>query len=226
MFCLPTIEKHYFFRFIGNTTSGGSGNRYPFQFGNGSTSGIGAGLSSFMRSTSAGLESMLSGANSLDPIAELLSQLTGVRRAAASSHSTNLQLQQLQAQLNREREHLQSQTVASLASGGGGASRHHHHHSLGHHLFSNSSSNKLNPFNSIKNLANAHGTHGSVSATQASNAAAAAASQTASNLTNAMTNEILELQQNLFLQPLSNNSRDPRYLLSKFDLLLLLLTHF
>ncbi len=206
--------------------SSGSG-RYALQFGNGSSSGIGSGLSSFMRSTSAGLESMLSGANSMDPIAELLSQLTGVRRAAASSQSTNLQLQQLQAQLNREREHLQNQSASLAAAaaaagstGIGGSRAGHQHHSLGHHLFSSSggsgsNASKTNPFNSIKNMSNAPH-HGSVSAAQASNAAAAAASQTASNLTNAMHNQILELPQNLFLQPVLNNSRDSRYLLAKY----------
>ena len=55
----------------------------------------------------------------------------------------------------------------------------------------------------------------SVSAAQASSAAQAAASQTQSNLTQAMTNESLELPQNLFLQPLVNSCRDTRYLLTK-----------
>jgi hypothetical protein len=207
---------------IGNTltTAGGSnaGSRYAYQFGNG-----GSGLSSFMRSTSAGLESMLASSNSsMDPIAELLSQLTGVRRATAASQSTNLQLQQLQAQLNREREHLQNQSASIAAAssgggGGGGGSRHHHHHTLGHHLFSASggSSNKLNPFNSIKNMGGSGLGGQTVSAAQASSAAAAAASQTQSNLTQAMTNESLELPQNLFLQPMVNNCRDARYLLTK-----------
>lgn len=202
---------------IGNTlaASGSGAGRYAYQFGNSGGGGSsGSGLSSFMRSTSAGLESMLSGAGSsgngsMDPIAELLSQLTGVRRAAATSQSTNMQLQQLQAQLNREREHLQNQAASA------GGSR-HHHHTLGHHLFSASGSgggsNKLNPFNSIKNMSGGQ----SVSAAQASSAAQAAASQTQSNLTQAMTNESLELPQNLFLQPLVNNCRDARYLLTKF----------
>jgi multidrug efflux pump subunit AcrA (membrane-fusion protein) len=168
----------------------------------------------------------------MDPIAELLSQLTGVRRANASSsssssfssQSTNLQLQQLQAQLNREREHLQSQSASLHAAA---AARHHHHHQH----FSNPKIN--NPFNSIKNMANSAGSagtttttttaaaaaaHSTLSAAQASSAAAAAASQTASNLTAAMTSEILDLPHNLFLQPLAvSNSRDSRYLLTKYD---------
>jgi hypothetical protein len=225
---------------IGNTTSTSSNSgpgRYAFQFGNGSSSS--SALSSFMRSTSAGLESILSSSGhmgsggGMDPIAELLSQLTGVRRANASSsssssfssQSTNLQLQQLQAQLNREREHLQSQSASLHAAA---AARHHHHHHQQH--FSNPKIN--NPFNSIKNMANSAGSagttttttaaaaaaHSTLSAAQASSAAAAAASQTASNLTAAMTSEILDLPHNLFLQPLAvSNSRDSRYLLTKYD---------
>ena len=81
--------------------------------------------------------------NQMDPIAELLSQLTGVRRAATSSNSTNNQLQQLQAQLNRERESLQQQSaaaavIAAATANGqstGPSTRHHHLH---HHLFSGS----------------------------------------------------------------------------------------
>ncbi len=44
-----------------------------------------------------------------------MSQLSGVRRAAASAQNTSLHLQHLQAQLSREREHLQ-QTRQNLFS--------------------------------------------------------------------------------------------------------------
>ena len=201
-----------------NTTSSNrtnlSNNRYTFQFGTGSGSNP---LSSFMRSASSGLESLGSSATSpMDPIAELLSQLTGVRRAAATAHSTNLQLQQLQAQLSRERENLQQQSAAAAvlaatnpSSTTTASTRHHFHH----HLFAGSGKSQL--INSLtKNLT---GTGASTSSTQQSNANnAAQATQTANNMTTAFTNQILELHSNALLKPLPENSRDPRFLLSKY----------
>ena len=215
-------------------------NRCTFTFGQG-VSGSNP-LSSFMRSTSSGLESLGSSATSpMDPIAELLSQLTGVRRVAATAHSTNLQLQQLQGQLNRERENLQQQqqlqhqtstssntsstttnsataaaaaatilVASQSASNTNPASRHHFHH----HLFGGSTVGKTQLINSLsKNLANA-----STNQQTAANAAAQAA-QTANNITNAFTNQILEIHGNVFLKPLPENCRDPRFLLSKYLIL-------
>ena len=188
-----------------SSSSSAAANRYAFQFGSGNpgggttSSGLGLSstnsLSSYIRSSSGGAS--LIDTNSMDPIAELLSQLTGVRRAASSSQSTNLQLQQLQAQLNRERENLQQQQQGQSSS----SSR--HHNTIGHHLFGGSNSTKINTFTS-KNLS------GQNQAGQQSNQA----NQTATNLTNTLTNQILELPANLFLQPLITN-RDSRYLLNK-----------
>ncbi len=127
-----------------NRAGGNSINRYAFQFGQSSSatnSGPNA-LSSFMRNTShpgSSIESLTSSiSNQMDPIAELLSQLTGVRRLAGSTYSASNQLQQLQQQLNRERESLQQQStsagvIAAAGSGGQGASTRHHH--MHHHLF-------------------------------------------------------------------------------------------
>jgi hypothetical protein len=70
-------------------------------------------------------------------------------------------------------------------------------------LFGGSNSTKINTFTS-KNLS------GQNQAGQQSNQA----NQTATNLTNTLTNQILELPANLFLQPLITN-RDSRYLLNK-----------
>ena len=76
-------------------------------------------------SFAAGLTSALSpstGAttrDSIDPIAELLSQLSGVRRSAPSSSSS--QLQQLQMQL--ERQQAQAQRLEQRAQAGAGTSR-------------------------------------------------------------------------------------------------------
>lgn len=76
------------------------------------------------QASSAGLTSALSpstGAttrDSIDPIAELLSQLSGVRRSAPSSSSS--QLQQLQMQL--ERQQAQAQRLEQRAQAGAGTS--------------------------------------------------------------------------------------------------------
>lgn len=89
-------------------------------------------------SSSGGLTSLSPGSrDSMDPIAELLSQLSGVRRSGGASPSqTTSQLQQLQMQLQLERQqvlnsqvgrqHLdrvprrQAQVVGSSSAGGGG----------------------------------------------------------------------------------------------------------
>lgn len=206
---------------IGNTSNrsnGGSINRFAFQFGQ-SSNGIGIGgltgtnaLSSFMRSTSggSGLETLSSSlSNQIDPIAELLSQLTGVRRAASSTNSSNTQLQQLQAQLNRERENLQQQSSAAAIISGGqsGSSNRHHHLFSTSGLGSNLSKSQL--LNSLaSNKANNQNSNNQNAANQAV--------QTANNITNAFTNQILELPSNhLFTQ--ASSTRDPRYLLSKYD---------
>nr|CAD7586894.1 unnamed protein product [Timema genevievae] len=84
-------------------------------------------------SSSGGLSSLSpSSRDSVDPIAELLSQLSGVRRSAAGQGSTPSQLQQLQMQLQLERQQAarqqlerlprrQAQTISSANSTGGGA---------------------------------------------------------------------------------------------------------
>lgn len=55
--------------------------------------------------SSGGLTSLSpSSRESVDPIAELLSQLSGVRRSASNTNSTPSQLQQLQMQLQLERQ--------------------------------------------------------------------------------------------------------------------------
>ncbi|GLG97179.1 E3 ubiquitin-protein ligase KCMF1 [Gryllus bimaculatus] len=57
--------------------------------------------------SSGGLSSLSpSSRESVDPIAELLSQLSGVRRSAAGQGSTPSQLQQLQMQLQLERQQI------------------------------------------------------------------------------------------------------------------------
>ncbi|KAJ9592826.1 hypothetical protein L9F63_015517, partial [Diploptera punctata] len=85
-------------------------------------------------SSSGGLSSLSpSSRDSVDPIAELLSQLSGVRRSAAGQGSTPSQLQQLQMQLQLERQQVraarqqlerlprrQTQTAASANSAGSG----------------------------------------------------------------------------------------------------------
>lgn len=104
----------------GSTTATSSlsnrNNTFRFQFGNSSSgTNTGSALSSFMRSASTAIDSFGSGSGgSSDPIVELLSQLTGVRRAAANAYTANLTL----AQLTRERESLQQQSSA--------VARHHH----------------------------------------------------------------------------------------------------
>lgn len=85
-------------------------------------------------SSSGGLSSLSpSSRESVDPIAELLSQLSGVRRSAAGQGSTPSQLQQLQMQLQLERQQVraarqqlerlprrQTQTASSANSAGAG----------------------------------------------------------------------------------------------------------
>lgn len=210
----------------GRVSNGSSINRYAFQFGQSNSSGGGLSnanaLSSFMRSTSsgtgAGLESLGSAlSNQMDPIAELLSQLTGVRRAVTSTNSTNNQLQQLQQQLSRERESLhQSSNAGGSGSGSAGnqgssSSRHHH---LNHHLFSGvglganlTKSQLLNSITSSKS-----NNQNSANSQNAANQAI----QTANSMTSAFSNQVLELPPNyLFTQ--STIPRDPRHLLSKYD---------
>ncbi|XP_054257243.1 E3 ubiquitin-protein ligase KCMF1-like isoform X2 [Macrosteles quadrilineatus] len=66
-------------------------------------------------SSSGGLSSLSpSSRESVDPIAELLSQLSGVRRTAATSGSTPSQLQQLQMQLQLERTQAARQQLERL----------------------------------------------------------------------------------------------------------------
>lgn len=66
---------------------------------------------SFVCSSSGGLSSLSpSSRESVDPIAELLSQLSGVRRSAAGQGSTPSQLQQLQMQLQLERQQVRVRT--------------------------------------------------------------------------------------------------------------------
>jgi hypothetical protein len=66
---------------------------------------------SFVCSSSGGLSSLSpSSRESVDPIAELLSQLSGVRRSAAGQGSTPTQLQQLQMQLQLERQQVRVRT--------------------------------------------------------------------------------------------------------------------
>lgn len=86
-------------------------------------------------SSSGGLSTLSpSSRDSVDPIAELLSQLSGVRRSAAGQGSTPSQLQQLQMQLQLERQQVraarqqlerlprrQTQTASSANSAGSGS---------------------------------------------------------------------------------------------------------
>lgn len=213
-----------------STGTSGSINRYAFQFGSNGANSSSSALSSFMRSASSGStvagDSLSSSATSpMDPIAELLSQLTGVRRAAQSAQSTNLQLQQLQAQLNRERESLQQQSAAaaviaaaaaaasnSSSNSSNQSSRSHHH--LHHHLFGGSNSGaSLSRSQLLNSLASSKTNQPAISQNAASSAAAQAA-QNAQMQTAAFTNQILELPNNLFMQPVGN-ARDSRFLLSK-----------
>lgn len=206
----------------GRMSNGSSINRYAFQFGQNNNTGGHSNtnaLSSFMRSTSsgtgAGLDSLGSAlSNQMDPIAELLSQLTGVRRAVTSTHSTNNQLQQLQQQLNRERETLQSSSGAGGTGGGNQGSSSSRHHHLNHHLFSGiglganlTKSQLLNSIASSKSN-NQNNPNSQNAANQAI--------QTANSMTSAFSNQVLELPPNcLFTQ--STIPRDPRHLLSKYD---------
>ncbi|RNA29694.1 E3 ubiquitin- ligase KCMF1 [Brachionus plicatilis] len=99
----------------------GRNNTFRFQFNN-SSSGTSSALSSFMRTAGSGIDSFVSSGSTgaSDPIVELLSQLTGVRRAN-NAHPGTLTL----GQLTRERESLH-QTGA----------RHHH-------IFSGSNASKI-----------------------------------------------------------------------------------
>jgi len=69
----------------------------------------------WLSSSSGGLSSLSpSSRESVDPIAELLSQLSGVRRSTAGQGSTPSQLQQLQMQLQLERQQVRVRTNHSL----------------------------------------------------------------------------------------------------------------
>lgn len=218
---------------IGNnsTTSRANGtlmNRYAFQFGQNSTGNSSQGssaLSSFMRSNShanSGLDSLhydsASLSNQMDPIAELLSQLTGVRRAGSATHSASSQLQQLQMQLNRERESLQQQSAAAavVAAAGGGAgsggSRHGHIH---HHLFSGGIGGNMTKSQLLNSLSQSKSNNQNNNPLTTQNSANQAL-QTANNITTAFSNQVLELPPNYLLTQ-TLTPRDPRYLLSKYD---------
>lgn len=222
-----------------NTTTTGSGtNRFgfattlpppPAQTSASTT----AGLSSFIRSATSAIENFglssstaHSNSNPSDPIVELLSQLTGVRRS--NTQSTHLQLQQLQAQLTRERESLQQQAAAVAAAASSGAptassssSRpyHHLHHNHAHHhhpFFSTSTSSnqqQQQPPPPISNKLLSSSSKLAVGVVAGANQTTQASS--AANLTNALINQILELPSVGFLQTLPLTARDPRYLLSK-----------
>ena len=193
----------------------------------------GGSLSSFMRSTSSVFDAFggpigLGGVSgSSDPIAELLSQLAGVRRAtaaAANAHTANLQ--HLQTQLSREsRDSLQNQSAAAVAlaaaaatansSGSGGVSAIHRHSNP---LFS--SANKLiNKIGSLSGQVSRGGMAGS-GASAAANASqqqqnSASASMSTNNLITGMLAQTLELPSNLFCQPMAAGTRDSRFLLTK-----------
>jgi hypothetical protein len=191
--------------------SSNNNGRFTFQFGasTSSSSGtannsIGSGLSSFIRNAAnAGTVSF----DALNSIDELFSQFSGFRRSTAAAQSTSLQIQQLQAQLNRERETLQQQSAAvalaavaanqSAASSSSASASSRHHHLFGRSQFTSKAGNSTSNPNNLSQSNNNH------------------AMQAANNLTNALTNQILELPTNVFLQPVAPNSRDPRYLLTK-----------
>jgi hypothetical protein len=194
-----------------NIINSNNNGRFTFQFGSSSSSSgnannsIGSGLSSFIRSAAnAGTVSF----DALNSIDELFSQFSGFRRSTAAAQSTSLQIQQLQAQLNRERETLQQQSAAvalaavaanqSAASSSSAAPSSRHHHLFGNvGRFTSKAANSTSNQNSLSQSNNNN------------------AMQAANNLTNALTNQILELPTNVFLQPIAPNSRDPRYLLTK-----------
>jgi hypothetical protein len=199
----------------------------------------GGSLTSFMRSTSNVFDAFGAGGGgggalgslggSSDPIAELLSQLAGVRRAtaaAANAHTANLQ--QLQSQLSRERDSLQQQSAAvalaaaaaaansttpsinhlsaSGGGGGGGSSIHRHSNSLFY-----SASNKF--INKIGGGASGGGQPGGASLTAQQQANAS--SMSTNTLITSLLAQALELPANLFGQPVAANVRDSRFLLSK-----------
>jgi E3 ubiquitin-protein ligase KCMF1 len=216
---------------IGQLGSANSG-RPLFQFGgSGAGSGSSGILSSFMRSASGSNVGLDSGAAQTavdNPIAELLSQLTGVRRvtsavAAASQSTSSAQLQQLQAQLTRNQDNLQQQFI--LSSSSSSASRahhhhpppsssstsHHHHHHNHHNLFGINLGKALSSSKShLGANVNGHHTVGMTPQQQQQQQ-----QQHSLNLTNTLTQQILELAPNLFLQALPINMRDSKYLLSK-----------
>lgn len=61
--------------------------------------------------------------DAMDPIAELLQQLSGVRRSAAAAQSTSSQLQQLQMQLQLERQQVQVARQQQLTERGTNSNR-------------------------------------------------------------------------------------------------------
>ncbi len=181
----------------------------------------GGSLTSFMRSTSNVFDAFGAGGGALgslsgssDPIAELLSQLAGVRRAtaaaAANAHTANLQ--QLQSQLNRERDNLQQQqqsaaaTLAVVSSSHNPSSSSIHRHS--NSLFS-SASNKF--INKITSSGQGQGAASGAQQQQANSAL----SMSTNTLITSLLAQALELPANLFCQPVTPNARDARFLLSK-----------
>lgn len=104
----------------GRGISIGRNNTFRFQLNNSSSNS--SALSSFMRSAGSGIDSFVTSGSvgGSDPIVELLSQLTGVRRATSNSHANSFTL----SQLTRDRENL-------------------HQPSSRHHIFSGSNSSKI-----------------------------------------------------------------------------------
>lgn len=159
----------------------------------------------------------------MDPIAELLSQLSGVRRAAASAHNSTIQLQHLQDQLRAERESSQmtrqslfssmlNSSSLSAAAAAAAAASSAPQSASGHPLTASgnqaSSMHTTNPFlgsipssNSNAAKSNANQQQQQQLQQQALNAAS-----------NPLTNQILELPSILQSTP-----RDNRFLLSKYD---------
>lgn len=114
----------------------------------------------------------------MDPIAELLSQLSGVRRAANLSHSNSAQFHQLQMQLHLDR-HIAppaprstfaspSQSIVDATSSSSTRSgvnapmdrvvrRHQHHHQQNHHSAHHSSTNSSSSSQMMSSLASNSG---------------------------------------------------------------------
>jgi hypothetical protein len=141
-----------------------------------------------MRSTSSNSDS-----STIDPIAELLSQLTGVRRGNLSGQHANLNFQNLQAQLSRERESLQSNRTSIFG------------HPVG----------MKTQVNTLSNSANKNQSQSGNNAVNQQQQQQAQHQTAVNNLNNLISNQVLDLPGNLFLHPLPPNTRDPRYLLSK-----------